>query len=422
MLGVEPIRNGFLLDHAQVSARIREISEQYGLEVDPDSYIKDLPVGTQQRVEIIKVLYRHADILILDEPTAVLTPQEVEGLFKILKTLIEKGKSIIFITHKLKEVMAIADQIAVLRGGRVVGTVSPKEVNPQKLASMMVGRDVNLVVSKKAAVPKETALEVKDLFVRDDRQNMTVNGLSFEVRKGEVLGIAGVQGNGQTELVYALTGLSQPVTGEIRIMGKPVHHTSPRHILERDVAHIPEDRQKHGLILSFPIHDNLMLCTYYKPPFARGISLQEKTIFNNAQKLVEQFDVRTPSIFVPASSLSGGNQQKVIVAREFSRPIELLIASQPTRGLDVGSIEYIHNRIIEKRDEGTAVLLVSSELDEILALSDRIAVMYHGQIMDIVPAAHAIKEYLGLLMAGIKPSDAASAAPEKSVQEAERVF
>ena len=422
MLGVEPIKNGMFLDSAKVAARVHDISEQYGLDVDPDAYIKDLPVGIQQRVEIIKVLYREADILILDEPTAVLTPQEVEGLFKILQTLIEKGKSIIFITHKLKEVMAVADQITVLRNGRVVGTVLPNEVDPEKLASMMVGRDVNLIVMKKPSVPKEAALEVKDLFARDDRMNMTVNGVSFEVRKGEVLGIAGVQGNGQTELVYALTGLIQPVSGEIRITGEPLHHTSPRTILERGVAHIPEDRQKHGLILSFPIYDNMVLCTYYKPPFARGIALQENTIHENAKNLVEQFDVRTPSIFVNVSTLSGGNQQKVIVAREFSRPIELLIASQPTRGLDVGSIEYIHNRIIEKRDEGTGVLLVSSELDEILALSDRIAVMYHGQIMDIVSAEDASKEYLGLLMAGMRASEAASAAPAKKRKEVERVF
>lgn len=422
MLGVEPTRNGILLDQAKVAARIHEISEQYGLDVDPAAYIKDLPVGIQQRVEIIKVLYRSADILILDEPTAVLTPQEVEGLFKILQTLIEKGKSIIFITHKLKEVMAIADQITVLRGGRVVGTVSPGEVDPQKLASMMVGRDVNLVVMKKPAVPKEPVLEVKDLFVRDERENMTVNGVSFDVRKGEVLGIAGVQGNGQTELVYALTGLLQPVSGEVQIMGKPLKHSTPREILERGVAHIPEDRQKHGLILSFPLYDNLMLCTYYQPPFARGVALQEKTIVANAEKLIKQFDVRTPSISVNASALSGGNQQKVIVAREFSRPIELLIASQPTRGLDVGSIEYIHNRIIEKRDEGTGILVVSSELDEVLALSDRIAVMYHGQIMDIVPAAQATKENLGLLMAGIKPSETDSVTSTKKRQEVERVF
>ena len=420
MLGVEPTRGGIFLDRAKVAKRVREISEQYGLDVDPEAYIKDLPVGIQQRVEIIKVLYRSADILILDEPTAVLTPQEVEGLFKILDTLIQKGKSIIFITHKLKEVMAVADQITVLRGGRVVGTVSPKEVNPQKLATMMVGRDVNLVVMKKTAEPKDCVLEVKDLYVRDERGNMTVKGVSFDVRKGEALGIAGVQGNGQTELVYALTGLLPIESGEVRIANQPMQRSTPRNILERGVAHIPEDRQKHGLILSFPIHDNMMLCTYYQPPFARGINLQEKVIFDNAEELVKQFDVRTPSIYVPASSLSGGNQQKVIVAREFSRPIELLIASQPTRGLDVGSIEYIHNRIIEKRDQGTGVLLVSSELDEILALSDRIAVMYHGQIMDIVPAAQASKEYLGLLMAGIHPSEAATTA--KPQTEVERVF
>ncbi|HSL46347.1 MAG TPA: ABC transporter ATP-binding protein [Anaerolineales bacterium] len=405
MLGVEPTKNGVFLDQEKVAKRIREISDQYGLEVDPYAYIKDLPVGIQQRVEIIKVLYREADILILDEPTAVLTPQEVEGLFKILQTLIDKGKSIIFITHKLKEVMNVADDITVLRLGRIVGSIDPKEATPQILASMMVGRDVNLVVTKKPANPQEAVLEVKDIYVRDERKNLTVNGVSFDVCKGEVLGIAGVQGNGQTELVYALTGLLPVQSGEIYVTGEAIHKASPRKILERGVAHIPEDRQRHGLILSFPIHDNLMLCTYYEPPFAKGVSLQEKTIFENAKDLVKQYDVRTPSIYVNVSALSGGNQQKVIVAREFSRPIQLLIASQPTRGLDVGSIEYIHTQIIKKRDEGTAVLLVSSELDEILALSDRIAVMYKGQIMDILDAKKANKENLGLLMAGVHPSE-----------------
>jgi simple sugar transport system ATP-binding protein len=423
MLGVEPTRNGIFLDKAKVAKRIREISEQYGLEVDPDSYIKDLPVGIQQRVEIIKVLYREANILILDEPTAVLTPQEVEGLFKILQTLIDKGKSIIFITHKLKEVMAVADSITVLRAGRTVGTVLPKEVNPEKLATMMVGREVNLVVDKKPAKPNGTALEVGNLYVRNERKHMVVNGISFDVHKGEVLGIAGVQGNGQTELVYALTGLLPLESGTIKLLGELVHHTSPRHIIERGVAHIPEDRQKHGLILSFPLHDNFVLCTYYVPPFAKGVALQQQVINANGEKLIKQFDVRTPSVFVNASTLSGGNQQKVIVGREFSRPIELLIASQPTRGLDVGSIEYIHSRIIEKRDEGTAILLVSSELDEILALSDRIAVMYRGQIMDIVDAGKATKEYLGLLMAGIRPEDATKVAGESIEKtKVERVF
>lgn len=401
MLGVEPTRNGVFLDQEKVAKRIREISDQYGLEVDPHAYVKDLPVGIQQRVEIIKVLYREADILILDEPTAVLTPQEVEGLFKILQTLIDKGKSIIFITHKLKEVLNVADDITVLRLGRVVGSIDPKEATPEKLASMMVGRDVNLVVMKKPAEPKEVVLNVKDLYVRDERKNMTVNGVTFDVRQGEVLGIAGVQGNGQTELVYALTGLLPVQAGEIYLSGEAIQNATPRKILEHGVAHIPEDRQRHGLILSFPIYDNMMLCTYYEPPFAKGVSLQQNTILSNAQELVQQYDVRTPSIYVNVSALSGGNQQKVIVAREFSRPIKLLIASQPTRGLDVGSIEYIHTQIINKRDEGTGVLLVSSELDEVLALSDRIAVMYKGQIMDVLDAKRANKENLGLLMAGV---------------------
>ncbi|OQY82642.1 MAG: heme ABC transporter ATP-binding protein [Anaerolineae bacterium UTCFX3] len=393
MLGVEETKNGMFLDRAKVAERIREISQLYGLEVDPDAYIKDLPVGIQQRVEIIKVL----------------------------RSLVEKGKSIIFITHKLKEVMALANRITVLRNGQTVGTVTPGEVSAEKLASMMVGRDVTLVVPKKAAKPTDPALEVRDLYVADERGHEVVHGVSFDVKMGEVLGIAGVQGNGQTQLVYALTGLLPFLQGEIRILDAPVKRSAPRNILERGVAHIPEDRQKHGLILSFPIYDNMMLCTYYQPPFARGVALQEKKIYENAEKLVEQYDVRTPSIFVPVSSLSGGNQQKVIVAREFSRPIKLLIASQPTRGLDVGSIEYIHSRIVEKRDEGTAVLLVSSELDEILALSDRIAVMYRGQIVAIVPSGQASREYIGLLMAGIHPDEALKSAPARS-GEVERVF
>jgi ABC-type uncharacterized transport system ATPase subunit len=424
MLGIEPTRGGIFLDQAQVAARIREISEAYGLEVEPYAYVKDLSVGIQQRVEIIKILYREADILILDEPTAVLTPQEVEGLFRILRTLIEKGKSIIFITHKLKEVMEVADRITVLRGGRTVGTVFPKEVDPGKLAAMMVGREVNLVVRKKPAKPGETALAVHDLLVRDQRGQMVVNGAGFDVCKGEVLGIAGVQGNGQTELVYALTGLLPFQGGEIELLGKRLRRLTPRQIMESGMAHIPEDRQKHGLVLTFPIYDNLVLCSYYLPPFAKGLELQEKTIVQNGEKLAREFDIRTPSVYLNASSLSGGNQQKVIVAREFSRPIQLLIASQPTRGLDVGSIEYIHNRIIQKRDEGTAVLLVSSELDEIMALSDRIAVMYRGRIVEIVEASKTDKEYLGLLMAGIEPSEAAKKAPKgkKPAAEVERVF
>ena len=423
MLGVEPTRYGIFLDKAKVAKRIDEISKQYDLEVDPQAYIGDLPVGAQQRVEIIKVLYRKADILILDEPTAVLTPQEVEGLFKVLRSLVASGKSVIFITHKLKEVLTIADQIVVLRSGRVVGSVDAKSASQEQLATMMVGREVNLVVKKQTAIPRGVVLSVKDLYVKDERQNVTVNGATFDVHAGEVLGIAGVQGNGQTELVYALTGLASPISGEIRIMDKPVHHSSPRNILERGVAHIPEDRQKHGLVLTFPVQDNLVLCTYYQKPFAKGIALQQKVILETAEKLVTQFDVRTPNVLVPVSTLSGGNQQKVIVAREFSRPIHLLIASQPTRGLDVGSIEYIHSRIIVKRDQETAVLLVSPELDEIIALSDRIAVMYKGQIVEILPAARINKAYLGLLMAGVKPSEAIEMAPVRTKEtEVERVF
>lgn len=423
MLGNELTRNGIHLDHTTVSKRIREISDQYGLDIDPDAFIKDLPVGIQQRVEIIKVLFRQADILILDEPTAVLTPQEVQGLFKILRLLIEKGKSIIFITHKLKEVMEVANRITVMRAGRVTGTATPGKVDEKKLAEMMVGRAVNLIILKKLAEPKEVVLQVRALHVADERGHRTVNNVSFDVRSGEVFGIAGVQGNGQTELVYALTGIFPTESGTIRLLDEYIQNSPPRKIIEMGVAHIPEDRQKHGLVLPFPLYDNLVLCTYYLSPYARGINMQEKVIIDSAAGLIKQFDVRTPSVYLPASNLSGGNQQKVIVAREFSRPIKLLVASQPTRGLDVGSIEYIHSRIIQKRDEGTAVVLVSSELDEIMALSDRIAVMYRGQIVDIISAVNASKEYLGLLMAGIKVEDAAKSAakPEKEIK-VEKVF
>jgi ABC-type uncharacterized transport system ATPase subunit len=423
MLGVESTRGKMVLDREQVARRIEQIGKEHGLEVDPNAYVKDLPVGIQQRVEIIKVLYRHADILILDEPTAVLTPQEAEDLFKILRSLTAQGKSIIFITHKLKEVMAAADRITVLRLGRSVGTVEPEKTDPQHLASLMVGRDVNLVVAKKKATPGDPVLEVKDMVVLDDRGNVAVNRVSFEVRAGEVLGVAGVQGNGQTELVYALTGLRQPTAGSVSILGEDVSRANPRQITEKGVAHVPEDRQRHGLILSFPVSDNFVLNTYYLPPFAKGVNMQEAAILAASEELVDQFDVRTPNVHVDVSSLSGGNQQKVIVAREFSRPIKLLIASQPTRGLDVGSIEYIHSRIIQKRDEGTAVLVVSSELDEIMALSDRIAVIFKGQILGIIPAKGIKKEYLGLLMAGIKPAEDATAMEPAGDEDAiERVF
>ncbi len=400
MLGVESIKNGIFLDRAAAARRVRRISEQYGLEVEPQVYVQTLPVGVQQRVEIIKLLYREADILILDEPTAVLTPQEVEDLFTVIQSLVDQGKSMIFITHKLKEVMSIADRITVLRNGRVVGTTRPAETTEQELAAMMVGRQVILQVDKGPAQPGETVLDVDDLEVLDDRGNLAVRGVSLEVRAGEVLGVAGVQGNGQTELVEALTGLRSPVGGQVRILDADVTDASPRDVLEQGVAHVPEDRQQDGLVLSFPVADNLILNTYYLPPFAHRGVLDQEAILTTAEQRAREFDVRTPSTLTPVSNLSGGNQQKVIVAREFSRPIKLLIASQPTRGLDVGSIEYIHQRIIEKRDEGTAVLLVSPELDEVMSLSDRIAVMYEGKIVDILPAEQPTKEDLGLLMCG----------------------
>ncbi|MEA3438903.1 MAG: ABC transporter ATP-binding protein [Chloroflexota bacterium] len=406
MLGDEDTRVGGVLDRKSAAEKIRQISEQYHLEVDPNAYVKDLPVGVQQRVEIIKLLYREADILILDEPSAVLTPQEVEGLFKIMQTLIDKGKSIIFITHKLGEVLEIADQITVIRRGKVVGSTTPAQADKRKLAEMMVGREVSLEVDKEPPQVGDPVLVVDNLSVLDERQQIAVEDISFDVHAGEVLGIAGVQGNGQTELVEALTGLREAMDGEVQLLGQDISHSSPRRITELGTAHVPEDRQRDGLVLSFPVADNLVLNSYYLPPFTRGVVMQQESIQKNADTLIQEFDIRTPSANTNAGSLSGGNQQKVIVAREFSRPIKLLVASQPTRGLDVGSVEYIHGRIIEKRDEGTAVLLVSTELDEIMEISDRIAVMYRGKIVEILPAEGATKQQVGLLMAGVHPEAA----------------
>jgi ABC-type uncharacterized transport system ATPase subunit len=388
------------LDRMAAARRIRALSAQYGLAVDPGAMIEDLPVGVQQRVEIIKTLYREATILILDEPTAVLTPQETEELFQIMRGLVEQGKSIIFITHKLKEVMAIADRIVVLRDGRVTGETRPAETSEEELAEMMVGREVALVVEKGPASPAEVVLEVTGLMAEDQRHQPALRGVDLFVRAGEVLGVAGVQGNGQTELVEVLTGLRPALGGSVRILGQDVTNAVPRQVTELGVAHIPEDRQRDGLVLSFPIYDNLVLCNYYESPFARGPQIQSDQVYRFAERVTKEFDVRTPSVVLPAQTLSGGNQQKVIVAREFSRPIKLLIAAQPTRGLDVGSIEYIHRRLVQKRDEGVAVLLVSVELDEIMALSDRIAVMYEGRIVGTVDADQVTREELGLLMAG----------------------
>jgi len=390
------------LDQRAAVQRIRELSEQYGLAVDPDAVVENIPVGVQQRVEIIKILYRKAEILILDEPTAVLTPQETEELFEIMHSLEAEGKSIIFITHKLKEVMTIADRVIVLRDGQVVGETTPAETTREELARMMVGREVELVVEKGPASPGEVVLEVSGLTGQDVRRQTVLRGIDLFVRAGEILGVAGVQGNGQTELVEVLTGLRPATGGVVRILGEDVTNAAPRRITELGVAHVPEDRQRDGLVLSFPVYDNLVLSTYYLPPFADGPAVQFDEVYDYAQRVVEQFDVRTPSIALPAQNLSGGNQQKLIVAREFSRPIRLLIAAQPTRGLDVGSVEYIHQQLVRKRDDGVAVLLVSAELDEIMALSDRIAVMYEGRIVGTMDADKVTREELGLMMAGAR--------------------
>ncbi len=400
ILGAEVTRAAGYIDKRESNRRVRELSEQYGLEIDPTAEVDDLPVGLQQRVEIIKALYRHADILILDEPTAVLTPQEANELFRIMRELTDRGVSIIFITHKLKEVLAVADRIVVLRGGRVAGTADPKTSTEASLAELMVGRKVILQVEKDDAHPAAPVLTIDDMQVRDDRKHLAVKGLSLEVRAGEILGVAGVQGNGQREFVEARTGLRTMEGGHVTIAGEDATGMLPRAITELDVAHIPEDREKHGVVGSYTIADNMVLNRYYRAPYSRRAVLDRKEIAENGTRLVKQFDVRTPSIYTHVGNLSGGNKQKVIVAREFSRPVKLLIANQPTRGIDVGSIEFIHKQIVAQRDAGVAVLLVSAELDEILSLSDRVAVMFDGRIVKTLPIEEATRERIGLLMAG----------------------
>jgi ABC-type uncharacterized transport system ATPase subunit len=391
------------LERKTVSTKIKELSEKYGLSINPDALIGDLPVGVQQRVEIVKALYRKANILILDEPTAVLTPQEAEDLTRIMHDLTDQGVSIVFITHKLKEVLAIADRITVMRAGKVVGTTTPQETDEHQLAAMMVGREVILTVEKGPAKPQEEILKVEGLMVNDQRGLEAVRGVSFNVRAGEILGIAGVQGNGQTELAESLTGLSKVHAGQITLSGKDLTNQTPRAFTETGLAHIPEDRQRHGLVMGYTVVDNMVLCDYYHEPFSKHGIMQPKVMEYNAVKLIEEYDVRTPSPYNPAGKLSGGNQQKVIVARELSRPVKLVVANQPTRGLDVGSIEYIHKEIIAMRDRGVAVLLISAELDEVMALSDRIAVMYRGKIVTTIEAGSVTREQLGLWMAGAHP-------------------
>ncbi len=405
MLGLESVKYGEFLDRADAAKKIKVIADQFNLHVNPNDLVRDLPVGIQQKVEIVKLLYRDAEILIFDEPTAVLTPQEADEFFDIMRSLSDKGKSIIFITHKLREVLEVADRIMVIRNGAVVGETTPDKADKNSLAAMMVGREVSLMVKKKDNEPGQVIIEIEDLIVTDVYKNVVVDKVSLNVRAGEILGIAGVQGNGQTELVEAITGLRKPESGTITLLGQDITRASPRKITELGSAHVPEDRQADGLVLPFPTAENLVLCTYYKEPFSKGATLQYQIILDHAKQLISDFDIRTPSALTPVGTLSGGNQQKVIIARELSRPIQFLMASQPTRGLDVGSIEYIHNRILQKRDEGCAVLLVSPELDEIMQLSDRIAVMFRGEIIAIVESKLATKEQIGLLMAGVIPEE-----------------
>jgi simple sugar transport system ATP-binding protein len=409
ILGTEPTESLGRLDRDEARRRVIDLSKEYGLEVDPDATIEELPVGIQQRVEILKALYRQANCLILDEPTSVLTPREIDELMEIIRSLKEGGRSIIFISHKLKEVLAVADKISILRRGRVVGSIDPDEADEQTLASLMVGRDVRLVVAKEAARPGDPVLEVDDLVVVDAAGHRAVDGVSFTVRAGEIVAVAGVQGNGQSELVEAITGLRPVASGRISLDGRDITGWSPDRLFAAGLAHVPEDRQRDGLVSGFAVADNMVLNQWRDRPYARGPIMNWPAVNAHAEQLVRDFDVRAASIQTPAGTLSGGNQQKVIVAREFSHVERLLILSQPTRGLDVGSIQYIHGRVVAKRDEGVGVVLNSSELDEVMALADRIVVMYRGRIIGELERAGATRNAVGLLMAG-------------SVAEAERAI
>jgi general nucleoside transport system ATP-binding protein len=399
VLGDETIRAGVFLDKAEADRRIVELGRRFGFEIDPDAKVGALSVGWQQRVEILKALYRDAQILVLDEPTAVLTPQETEEIFAVLRRLADAGHSIIFISHKLYEVLEIADRITVIRRGKVVGERIPSETTEEDLAELMVGRGVSLVVDRGESHPTEPVLRVQGLHARDDRNHETVNGLDLEVRGGEILGIAGVAGNGQDELVEALIGLRRPTAGRVTLDGVDITGKGSRSIYGAGVAFVPADRHRFGIVLSFPLTDNLVLTSYYRPPYARGILRNDAAIDRMAKERIESFDIRTPSPDVRASTLSGGNQQKLVVAREFDRDLRLLVLDQPTRGLDVGSIEFIHKQAIAKRDSGTAILLVSAELDEVLELSDRVAVIYGGRIVGVFDGRTADKNEVGLLMA-----------------------
>lgn len=407
ILGVEPKRFfGLSVDIDSAAKRISELSERYGLNVDPYSKIEDVSVGMQQRVEILKMLYRNAEVLIFDEPTAVLTPQEIQDLIKIMKNLVSEGKSILLITHKLKEIKAAADRCTVIRRGKYIGTVDVAETSEARMAEMMVGRQVSFKVDKKEATPGETILKVENLSVMSNRKVLGLKSFSLEVKAGEIVGIAGVEGNGQTELVEAITGLRKAESGKITLKGQDITSIPVRSRINSGIAHIPEDRQKRGLVLDYTIEDNMVIEIYDRPPFSKHGLLNREEIRNYAEDIMESFDVRagkgTESV---ARSLSGGNQQKAIVGREIELNPELLIAVQPTRGLDVGSIEYIHKRLVEQRDKGKAVLLVSLELDEILNVSDRISVVNHGELVGELYADEANENKVGLMMAGVKRGD-----------------
>ncbi len=397
----------FVLDRKSAGKRIKELSEQYGLNINPDEIIEDISVGMQQRVEILKMLYRNAEVLIFDEPTAVLTPQEIHELMGIMRNLISEGKSIILITHKLKEIKEIADRCTVIRRGKVIGTVEVKGTSTQQMADMMVGREVSFTVDKEDREAGEVVLDINNLSVLNNRKTMGLKGFTLQVRRGEILGVAGVEGNGQTELVEAITGLRKVESGSVSILGKDIASYSVRKKNEAGIAHIPEDRQKFGLIMEYTLAENFVLKTYYREPFSQNGLLNKNAITEHAEKLINDFDVRAgQGSKSPAKALSGGNQQKAILGREIDLDTDLLIAVQPTRGLDVGAIEYIHKRLVEQRDSGKAVLLVSLELDEIMDLSDRIAVINSGELIDLVVNDNTVDEYnIGLMMAGVKRGD-----------------
>ena len=399
ILGSELTKNG-VLDIARATREINELSERYGLAVDPSAKVADISVGAQQRVEILKTLYRGADILIFDEPTAVLTPSEIDELMAIMKNLVKEGKSIILITHKLDEIRAVSDRVTVIRRGKSIETVEIAGATNADLAEMMVGRSVSFKTEKQEAQPKEVILSIKDLVVNENRGVPAVKNLSIDVRAGEIVGIAGIDGNGQSELIQAITGLRKIESGSVELKGQSIVGLHPRQITEMSVGHVPEDRHRDGLVLEMMISENIALQTYYKEPLSKKGILNYTNIIDYAKKLMQEFDVRAASEIVPASALSGGNQQKAIIAREIDRNPDLLIVSQPTRGLDVGAIEYIHKRLIQERDNGKAVLVVSFELDEILNVSDRIAVIHDGKIQGIVTPETTNKQELGVLMAG----------------------